>query len=136
MQKKLSNQALPIFRHKSRFRTRKSAKPESTQCVPKKNMNCHGVPCPHKQATHLISPNPSSEESPWLTSYFPEEYTVCHAGTPQPESAKFATHPKICHQYKPKAAAQKCSGLNKTKLAFDSSCKSIHVESLHDDEKY
>ena len=46
---------------------------------------------PHKQATHLISPNPSSEESPWPTSYFPEEYTVCHAGTPQPESAKFAT---------------------------------------------
>lgn len=91
---------------------------------------------PHKQATHLISPNPSSEESPWLTSYFPEEYTVCHAGTPQPESAKFATHPKICHLYKPKAAAQKCSGPNKTKLAFDSSCKSIHVESLHDDEKY
>ncbi len=56
---------------------------------------------------------------------------MCHAGTPQPESAKFATT-----QYKPKAAAQKCSGLNKTKLAFDSSCKSIHVESLHDDEKY
>ena len=73
---------------------------------------------------------------PWLTSYFSEEYTVCHAGTTQPESAKFATHPKICHLYKPKAAAQKCSGLNKTKLAFDSSCKSIHVESLHDDEKY
>lgn len=120
----------------TRFRTRKSAKPESTQCVPKKNMNCHGVPCPHKQATHLIPPNPSSKESPWLTSYFPEEYTVCHAGTTQPESAKFATHPKICHLYKPKAAAQKCSGLNKTKLAFDSSCKSIHVESLHDDEKY
>ena len=89
------------------------------------------VTMPHKQATHLISPNPSSEESPWLTSYFPEEYTVCHAGTPQPENAKFATT-----QYKPKAAAQKCSGLNKTKLAFDSSCKSIHVESLHDDEKY
>ena len=86
---------------------------------------------PHKQATHLIFPNPSSEESPWLTSYFPEEYTVCHAGTPQPENAKFATT-----QYKPKAAAQKCSGPNKTKLAFDSSCKSIHVESLHDDEKY
>ena len=86
---------------------------------------------PHKQATHLISPNPSSEENPWLTSYFPEEYTVCHAGTPQPENAKFATT-----QYKPKAAAPKCSGLNKTKLAFDSSCKSIHVESLHDDEKY
>lgn len=86
---------------------------------------------PHKQATHLISPNPSSEESPWLTSYFSEEYTVCHAGTPQPENAKFATT-----QYKPKAAAQKCSGPNKTKLAFDSSCKSIHVESLHDDEKY
>jgi len=58
-------------------------------------MNCHGVPCPHKQATHLISPNPSSEESPWLTSYFPEEYTVCHAGTTQPESAKFATAPKF-----------------------------------------
>lgn len=92
---------------------------------------------PHKQATHLISPNPSSEESPWLTSYFPEEYTVCHAGTTQPESAKFATTPKFATtQYKPKAAAQKCSGLNKTKLAFDSSCKSIHVESLHDDEKY
>lgn len=86
---------------------------------------------PHKQATHLISPNPSSEENPWLTSYFSEEYTVCHAGTPQPENAKFATT-----QYKPKAAAQKCSGPNKTKLAFDSSCKSIHVESLHDDEKY
>ena len=68
---------------------------------------------------------------PWLTSYFSEEYTVCHAGTPQPENAKFATT-----QYKPKAAAQKCSGPNKTKLAFDSSCKSIHVESLHDDEKY
>lgn len=46
---------------------------------------------PHKQATHLISPNPSSEESPWLTSYFPEEYTVCHTGTTQPEGAKFAT---------------------------------------------
>ena len=86
---------------------------------------------PHKQATHSIFPNPSSEESPWLTSYFPEEYTVCHAGTPQPENAKFATT-----QYKPNAAAQKCSGPNKTKLAFDSSCKSIHVESLHDDEKY
>ena len=92
---------------------------------------------PHKQATHLISPNPSSEESPWLTSYFPEEYTVCHNGTTQPESAKFATTPKFATtQYKPKAAAQKCSGLNKTKLAFDSSGKSIHVESLHDDEKY
>ena len=92
---------------------------------------------PHKQATHLISPNPSNEESPWLTSYFPEEYTVCHAGTTQPESAKFATPPKFATtQYKPKAAAQKCSGPNKTKLAFDSSCKSIHVESLHDDEKY
>ena len=65
------------------------------------------------------------------SSYFSEEYTVCHAGTPQPENAKFATT-----QYKPKAAAQKCSGPNKTKLAFDSSCKSIHVESLHDDEKY
>ena len=86
---------------------------------------------PHKQATHLIPPNPSSEESPWLTSYFSEEYTVCHTGTTQPENAKFATT-----QYKPKAAAQKCSGPNKTKLAFDSSCKSIHVESLHDDEKY
>ena len=111
-------------------------RPEGTQCVPKKNMNCHGVPCPHKQATHLIPPNTSSEESPWLTSYFPEEYTVYHAGTTQPESAKFATHPKVCHQYKSKAAAQKCSGPNKTKLAFDSSCKSIHVEFLHKYEKY
>jgi len=46
-----------------------------------------------------------SKKIPWLTSYFSEEYTVCHAGTPQPENAKFATT-----QYKPKAAAQKCSG--------------------------
>jgi hypothetical protein len=53
---------------------------------------------PHKQATHLISPNPSSEENPWLTSYFPEEYTVCHTGTTQPESAKFATHPQSLPQ--------------------------------------
>ena len=94
-------------------------------------MNCHGVPSPPKQAPHRVPPNPSSEQSPWLTSYFSEEYTVCHTGTTQPENAKFATT-----QYKPKAAAQKCSGPNKTKLAFDSSCKSIHVESLHDDEKY
>ncbi len=50
---------------------------------------------PHKQATHLIPPNTSIEESPWLTSYFPEEYTVCHTGTTQPEGAKFATHPKF-----------------------------------------
>jgi len=28
----------------TRFRTQKTGQPESTQCVPKKNMNCHGVP--------------------------------------------------------------------------------------------
>lgn len=28
----------------ARFRTQKTRKPESAQCVPKKNMNCHGVP--------------------------------------------------------------------------------------------
>lgn len=27
----------------TRFRTQKTGQPESTQCVPKKNMNCHGV---------------------------------------------------------------------------------------------
>ena len=99
-------------------------------------MNCRGLPGKKRDEKALQTKKTKRRETPRLTSYFPEEYTVCHAGTPQPESAKFATHPKICHQYKPKAAAQKCSGLNKTKLAFDSSCKSIHVESLHDYEKY
>ena len=94
-------------------------------------MNCRGLPDKRRDEKALQTKKTKRRETPRLTSYFPEEYTVCHTGTPQPESAKFATT-----QYKPKAAAQKCSGLNKTKLAFDSSCKSIHVESLHDDEKY
>ena len=94
-------------------------------------MNCRGLPDKRRDEKALQTKKTKRRENPRLTSYFPEEYTVCHAGTPQPENAKFATT-----QYTPKAAAQKCSGLNKTKLAFDSSCKSIHVESLHDNEKY
>jgi hypothetical protein len=63
-----------------------------------------------------------------------EKYELPLCAMPAPHNLKVLSLPHT--QYKPKAAAQKCSGLNKTKLAFDSSCKSIHVESLHDDEKY
>ena len=67
----------------NQVRTGKSARAgEYTVCSEEKYELPRGT-MPHKQATHLISPNPSSEESPWLTSYFPEEYTVCHAGTTQ-----------------------------------------------------
>ena len=67
----------------TRFRTRKSAKPESTQCVPKKNMNCHGVPLTQLMRTSGKLQSTIQKKIPWLISYFSEEYTAYYPGTTQ-----------------------------------------------------
>ena len=55
-------------------------KPEGTQCVQKENMNCRGLPDKRRDEKALQTKKTKRRENPRLTSYFPEEYTVCHAG--------------------------------------------------------
>lgn len=62
------------------FRTHKLKKPEGTQCVQKENMNCRGLPGKRRDEKALQTKKTKRRENPRLTSYFPEEYTVCQAG--------------------------------------------------------
>ncbi len=104
MSKFVSTKSLHIFSNLSqgsnKLSTRSPPAGGYTVCSEEKYELPRGT-MPHKQATHLISPNPSSEESPWLTSYFPEEYTVCHAGTPQPNINQKPPHKSAAAQIKP-----------------------------------
>lgn len=54
--------------------------PDGTQCVQKENMNCRGLPGKKRDEKALQTKKTKRRETPRLTSYFPEEYTVCHAG--------------------------------------------------------
>lgn len=43
-------------------------------------MNCRGLPDKRREEKALQTKKTKRRENPRLTSYFPEEYTVCHAG--------------------------------------------------------
>lgn len=43
-------------------------------------MNCRGLPDKRRDEKALQTKKTKRRENPRLTSYFPEEYTVCHAG--------------------------------------------------------
>ena len=43
-------------------------------------MNCRGLPGKKRDEKALQTKKTKRSETPRLTSYFPEEYTVCHAG--------------------------------------------------------
>lgn len=43
-------------------------------------MNCRGLPDKRRDEKILQTKKTKRRETPWLISYFPEEYTVCHAG--------------------------------------------------------
>lgn len=43
-------------------------------------MNCRGFPDKRRDEKALQRKKTNGEKNPRLTSYFPEEYTVCHAG--------------------------------------------------------
>lgn len=43
-------------------------------------MNCRGLPDKRSDEKALQTKKTKRREDPRLTSYFPEEYTVCHAG--------------------------------------------------------
>jgi len=43
-------------------------------------MNCRGLPDKKGEKKALKKKKPKRRKTPRLTSYFPEEYTVCHAG--------------------------------------------------------
>lgn len=43
-------------------------------------MNCRGLPDKRSDEKALQTKKTKRRENPRLTSYFPEEYTVCHAG--------------------------------------------------------
>ena len=43
-------------------------------------MNCRGLPGKKRDEKALQTKKTKRRETPRLTSYFPEEYTVCHAG--------------------------------------------------------
>lgn len=45
-------------------------------------MNCRGLPGKKRNEKALQTKKTKRRENPRLTSYFPEEYTVCHAGNP------------------------------------------------------
>lgn len=43
-------------------------------------MNCRGLPDKRRDEKAMQTKKTKRRENPRLTSYFPEEYTVCHAG--------------------------------------------------------
>lgn len=43
-------------------------------------MNCRGLPDKRRDEKALQTKKTKRRENPRLTSYFPEEYTVCHSG--------------------------------------------------------
>lgn len=43
-------------------------------------MNCRGLPDKRRDEKALQTKKTKRRETPRLISYFPEEYTVCHAG--------------------------------------------------------
>lgn len=57
-------------------------------------MNCRGLPGKKRDEKALQTKKTKRRETPRLTSYFPEEYTVCHPATTQPEGAKLHNNPK------------------------------------------
>jgi len=48
-------------------------------------MNCRGLPDKRRDERALQRKKTKRRENPRLTSYFPEEYIVCHAGNQSKE---------------------------------------------------
>jgi len=57
-------------------------------------MNCRGLPDKKRDEKALQTKKTKRRETPRLTSYFPEEYTMYPLATSQPKSAKLHNNPK------------------------------------------
>lgn len=57
-------------------------------------MNCRGLLGRKRDEKALQTKKTKRRETPRLTSYFPEEYTVYPPATTQPEGAKLHNNPK------------------------------------------
>lgn len=57
-------------------------------------MNCRGLPDKRRDEEALQTKKTKRRETPRLTSYFPEEYTMYPLATLQPKSAKLHNNPK------------------------------------------